>query len=61
MAEENESLSDMELDAPPKITFDELRHQVLKDPKMARNRLDLLKTLYFYSKDSKYQTYRHST
>jgi hypothetical protein len=53
MAEENESLSDMELDAPPKITFDELRHQVLKDPKMARNRLDLLKTLYFYSKDSK--------
>ena len=53
MVEESESLSDMELDAPPKLTFEELRHQVLKDPKMARKRVDLLKTLYYYSKDSK--------
>lgn len=53
---ESESLSDMELDAPPKLTFEELRHQVLKDPKMARKRLDLLKTLYYYSKDSKWQS-----
>ena len=27
MVEESESLSDMELDAPPKLTFEELRHQ----------------------------------
>jgi hypothetical protein len=53
MIEQNETLSDMELDAPPKISFEELRHLVLKDPKMARNRIDLLKTLYYYSKDSK--------
>jgi len=53
MVEESENLSDMELEAPPMLTFDELRQQVLKDPKMARKRVDLLKTLYYYSKDSK--------
>jgi hypothetical protein len=31
--EESESLSDLELDVPPKLTFDELKAQVLKDPK----------------------------
>jgi hypothetical protein len=31
--EESESLSDLELDGPPKLTFDELKAQVLKDPK----------------------------
>ena len=44
----------MEMDCPPKLTFDELRAQVLREPKNAIKRLDYLKTLYYYSKDSKY-------
>ena len=46
-------MSDFENDSPPKLTFDELKTQVLREPKLATKRLDLLKTLYFYSKDSK--------
>lgn len=53
MVEESESYDDMELDPPPKLTFDELRAQVLREPKLATKRLDLLKTLYYYSKDTK--------
>lgn len=29
--EDSESLSDLELDVPPKLTFDELKSQVMKD------------------------------
>lgn len=51
MVEESQSYSDIELDMPPKLTFEELRQQVMKDPPLARKRLDLLRTLYYYSKD----------
>lgn len=53
MVEESESYSDIDMEMPPKLTFEELRHQVLKDPKSASKKVDLLKTLYYYSKDSK--------
>ena len=53
MIEESESFSDIEIDMPPKLTFEELRQQVMKDPPAARKRLDLLRTLYYYAKDSK--------
>ena len=54
MIEEDENQSDLELDVPPKLTFDELKTQILREPKLATKRLDLLKTLYYYSKDSKF-------
>ena len=57
---ESESYSDIELDMPPKLTFEELRQQVMKDPPLARKRLDLLRTLYYYSKDSKWHSYSTS-
>ena len=53
MVEESENFSEIELDMPPKLTFEELRQMVMKDPPAARNRLDLLRTLYYYSKDCK--------
>lgn len=53
MVEESESYSDIEMDMPPKLTFEELRQQVMKDPPQARKRLDLLRTLYYYAKDCK--------
>ena len=53
MVEEDESYSDMELDAPPKLTYEELKTTVLREPKSAMKRLDLLKMLYYYSKDRK--------
>lgn len=49
--EESEGLSDLELDAPPKLSFEELKTQVLKDPKQLKKRNDLLKTVYYYCKD----------
>ena len=57
---ESESYSDIELDMPPKLTFEELRQAVMKDPPQARKRLDLLRTLYYYSKDSKWHPYPNS-
>jgi len=53
MVEKEENLSDIEFDWQPKLTFDELRTQVLLDLKMAPKMTELLKTLYFYSKDCK--------
>ena len=53
MVEEDESFSDMELDCPPKLTYEELKLNVLREPKIAMKRLDYLKTLFYYSKDRK--------
>ena len=53
MVEEDESFSDMELDCPPKLTYEELKLNVLREPKIAKKRLDYLKTLFYYSKDRK--------
>ena len=53
MVEEDESFSDMELDCPPKLTYEELKLNVLREPKTAMKRLDYLKTLFYYSKDRK--------
>jgi len=49
--EESDSLLDLELENPPKLTFDELKQQVLKDPKQLKNHKELLQTLYYYCKD----------
>lgn len=49
--EESGSLSDLELENAPKLTFDELKAMAMKDLKQLRNRNDLLKTLYYYCKD----------
>jgi hypothetical protein len=43
----------MELDCPPKLTYEELKLNVLREPKIAMKRLDYLKTLFYYSKDPK--------
>jgi hypothetical protein len=52
--EESETLSDLELENPPKLTFDELKSIAMKDLKQFRIRNDLLKTLYYYCKDCNY-------
>ena len=59
MIDDDESYSDMELDCPPKLTYEELKTQVLREPKSAMKRLDLLKTLYYYSKDRKFSDIKH--
>ena len=59
MVEEDESFSDMELDCPPKLTYEELKLNVLKEPKIAMKRLDYLKTLFYYSKDRKLRLRSH--
>jgi hypothetical protein len=49
--EESESLSDLDLENPPKLTFEELKSIAMKDLKQLRTRTDLLKALYYYCKD----------
>jgi hypothetical protein len=53
MEESSESLSDLELKNPPKLTFDELKSIAMKDLKQLRMRNDLLKALFYYCKDCK--------
>ena len=48
-----EELNRIDWDEQPKISFDELRQQVLLDLKLAPKRIELLKALFYYSKDSK--------
>lgn len=52
---EEDRYSDIESEEPPRLTFDELRQQVLLDIKLAPKRIELLKALYYYSKDSKFR------
>ena len=40
---------DMDFEGTPKMTFEELRTIVLKDPRAARRRIELLQTLFYYS------------
>ena len=54
--EDSESLSDLELDAPPKLTFDEAKNQIFREPKLLKQRKDLLKTIYYYCKDCNLRT-----
>jgi len=48
-----EELNQIDWDEQPKISFDEPRQQVLLDLKLAPKRIELLKALFYYSKDSK--------
>jgi len=51
--EDSDSLSDLELDAPPKQSFDELKAQLLREPKMITKDKELFKVLFYYCRDSK--------
>jgi hypothetical protein len=51
--DDSESLSDLELDMPPKMTFDEAKTQIFREPGLIKEKKELLKAMYFYCKDSK--------
>jgi hypothetical protein len=51
--DDSDSLSDLELDAPPKLSFDELKSQLLREPKIITKNKELFKILFYYCKDSK--------
>ena len=51
--DDSDSLSDLELDIPPKMTFDEAKTQIFREPGLIKEKKELLKAMYFYSKDSK--------
>ena len=54
MEAESDSLSDLELRAPPKLSFDEL-NQILRSTlfKELKTRKDILRSFFYYCKDSK--------
>jgi len=52
--DDSESLSDLELDVPPKMTFDEAKAQIFREPGLMKEKKELLKAIYYYAKDSKY-------
>ena len=51
--EDNVLLSDLELEGPPKLSFDELKAELLAKPKMISDNMELCRILYHYCKDSK--------
>jgi hypothetical protein len=51
--EDSDSLSDLELEAPPKLSWDELKAQLLRAPKTITKNKDLCKILFHFCKDSK--------
>eukprot|EP00347_Sterkiella_histriomuscorum_P023636 403333912 len=51
--EDSESLSDLDLEVPPKLTFEEAKAQIFKDPKQLKHKKELLKAMYYYCKDQK--------
>lgn len=51
--EDSDTISDLDLDNPPKLTFDEIKTMAMKDIKQLKKRNDLLKAFYYYCKDSK--------
>ena len=51
--DESESLSDLESDVPPKLTFDEVKTQIFREPGLIKEKKELLKAMNYYCKDSK--------
>ena len=50
--DDSESLSDLETDVPPKLTFDEAKSQIFSEPGLIKEKKELLRAMYYYSKDS---------
>lgn len=51
--DDSESLEDLELDVPPKLTFDEVKTQIFREPGLIKEKKELLKAMYYYCKDTK--------
>jgi hypothetical protein len=51
--DDSDSLSDLELETPPKMTFDEAKTQIFREPGLIKEKKELLKAMYYYCKDSK--------
>lgn len=51
--DDNESLTDLEVDQPPKLTFEEVKQQIFLEPGLIKEKKDILKAVYYYTKDSK--------
>ena len=52
--EESEGLNDLEQDVPPKLTFDEVKDMIFKEPGLIKEKKEILKAMYYYCKDSKW-------
>ena len=52
--DDSDSLSYLELDVPPKMTFDEAKAQIFREPGLIKEKKELLKAIYYYYKDSKF-------
>jgi hypothetical protein len=51
--DDSDSISDLELETPPKMTFDEAKTQIFREPGLIKEKKELLKAMYYYSKDTK--------
>jgi hypothetical protein len=50
---DSETLSDLEEESPPKLTFEEVKTQFFKEPGLIKQKKDLLKAMHFYCNDQK--------
>lgn len=51
--DDSESIEDLEVDVPPKMTFDEVKTQIFQEPGLIKEKKELLKAMYYYCRDSK--------
>jgi hypothetical protein len=50
---EEDSLLDLESEAPPKLTFEEVKTIIFREPGLIKEKNDILKAMYYYCKDCK--------
>lgn len=51
--DDSDSLSDLEMETQPKLSFEDLKSQLLEGPTRIAKNKELFKTLFYYCKDSK--------
>jgi len=50
---DSETLSDLEDETPPKLTFEEVKTQIFKEPGLIKQKKELLKAMHYYCNDCK--------
>lgn len=50
---DEDSISDLEIDTPPKLTFEEVKTIIFREPGVVKERPEILKAMYYYCKDRK--------
>ena len=48
---DEDSISDLEIVTPPKLTFEEVKTIIFTEPGVVKEKTEILKAMYYYCKD----------